>query len=195
MVEDGSDEGEIIVYGPNVMLGYLNKPEKTAEIITEDGDSRQAIKGIWMQMVIYLLQGRFKEEYKLNNGKYVFPAEIEEEIKLLPFVANAFVYGDGKQYNVMLLVPNLPLLQHFVKDNKITVSSRKLLSSPAVKELLLKIIAQQLKKQFGGYEIPQKMAFLKENFTVDNGMLTQTLKIKRQIVIQKFQDLLESLYE
>ncbi len=179
MVEDGSDEGEIIVYGPNVMLGYLNKPEKTAEIMTEDGGLCTGDQGHLDADGYLFVTGRFKEEYKLNNGKYVFPAEIEEEIKLLPFVANAFVYGDGKQYNVMLLVPNLPLLQHFVKDNKITVSSGELLSSPAVKELLLKIIAQQLKKRFGGYEIPQKMAFLEEDFTVDNGMLTQTLKIKR----------------
>jgi long-chain acyl-CoA synthetase len=194
-VEDGSDDGEIVVYGPNVMLGYLNKPEKTAEVMTEDGGLRTGDQGHMDADGFLFVTGRFKEEYKLENGKYVFPAEIEEEIKLLPYVNNAFVYGDGKPYNVLLLVPYMPMLERFVRDFKISVPASELLSLPAVKELLLKEIGQHLKKRFGGYEIPQKMAFLQEDFSVENGMLTQTLKIKRRVVVQAYHGVIESIYE
>jgi long-chain acyl-CoA synthetase len=195
MVEDGSEEGEIIVYGPNVMQGYLNKPEKTAEILMEDGGLRTGDQGHLDADGYLFVTGRFKEEYKLTNGKYVFPSEIEEDLKLLPYISNVLIYGDGKPFNIAIIIPNLPQLESYLKHHKLNVLNSEILTNPQVKELLLEKIREQLKKRFGGYEIPQKIVFVEEDFTVDNGMLTQTLKVKRRMVIQKYNDLIESLYE
>jgi len=102
IVEEGAKDGEIVVYGPNVMKGYHNKPEATAEAMTPDGGFRTGDRGMFDEEGFLWITGRTKEQYKLSNGKYVFPAVIEEEIKLIPYVANATIYGDGKPYNVCI---------------------------------------------------------------------------------------------
>jgi len=104
--EEGADDGEIIVYGPNIMKGYHNKPEETAAVLMPDGGFRTGDRGRFDDDGFLWITGRIKEQYKLSNGKYVFPAVIEEEIKLIPEVANAMVYGDGKPYNICLVLPD-----------------------------------------------------------------------------------------
>lgn len=193
-VDDGSGEGEIIIYGPNVMQGYHNKPEKTAEIMTPDGGIRSGDRGRLDEDGFLFITGRFKEEYKLTNGKYVFPAGIEEEIKLLPYITNVMIYGESRPFNIALVVPNIPAMEKLSREVNLSVSLPELLGSNTVKKLITKEIANHLKDKFGGYEIPQKIAFLEEDFTVDNGMLTQTMKLKRRFVIEKYKDLIAGLY-
>jgi len=106
-----SRDGEIIAYGPNIMQGYYNKPEKTAEVMTEDGGLRTGDRG-WLDENGYLhITGRLKEEYKLSNGKYVHPAAIEEDMKLNRFVNSAFLYGANKDFNVAVVVPDMAFLK------------------------------------------------------------------------------------
>ncbi|MCZ7686637.1 MAG: AMP-binding protein [Sandaracinaceae bacterium] len=99
-------EGEIIVYGPNVMRGYHNRPEENAAAFTSDGGFRTGDLGHVDQEGYLFITGRIKEQYKLENGKYVMPGVIEEELKLSPLVANAMIYGDGRPYNIALVVPD-----------------------------------------------------------------------------------------
>lgn len=194
-VDDGSGEGEIVCYGPNVMKGYYNKPEKTAEVMTPDGGLRTGDRGRLDADGFLFITGRFKEEYKLNNGKYVFPAEIEEDLKLLPYVLNALVYGDGMPFNVALIVPELSVMQRVAKELDLSIGVDELLENKQLKELLTLEIGNHLRKRFGGYEIPRRIAFIKEDFTVENGLLTQTLKLKRNLVIQKHRPAIEELYK
>jgi len=193
-VTDGSEEGEIIIYGPNVMQGYHNKPEKTAEIMTPDGGIRSGDRGKLDKDGFLYITGRFKEEYKLTNGKYVFPASLEEEIKLLPYITNVMVYGDNKPFNIALIVPNIPAMEKLGHAVSLSVTLPDLLTNNTVKKLITLEIANHLKNKFGGYEIPQKIAFLDEDFTVDNGMLTQTMKLKRRFVVERYKDILAGLY-
>jgi long-chain acyl-CoA synthetase len=145
------------------------------------------------------ITGRFKEEYKLANGKYIHPESLELEMKVLPWILNAVVTGAGHEYNVALLVPDLKLLEHLAAGMKLTVNPKDLFDSANpearnFKELLTAEVQNHLKKTFGSYEIPQKFEFVLEDFTVDNGMLTQTMKLKRQVVMDKYGDKLEKLY-
>ncbi|HUX42787.1 MAG TPA: AMP-binding protein [Rectinemataceae bacterium] len=194
MVSDGSGEGEIVAYGPHVMKGYHGKPERTAAIMTADGGIRTGDRGRLDADGFLYITGRFKEEYKLNNGKYVFPAEIEEDIKLLPYVANALVYGDGMPFNVALVVPELRVMQRVAKELELSISVDELLENRQMKELITQEIGNHLRKRFGGYEIPRRIAFIAEDFTVDNGLLTQTLKLKRTLVTEKYRPVIEGLY-
>lgn len=194
MVSDGSGEGEIVAYGPHVMKGYHGKPEKTAAIMTADGGIRTGDRGRLDADGFLYITGRFKEEYKLNNGKYVFPAEIEEDIKLLPYVANALVYGDGMPFNVALVVPELRVMERVAKELELSISVDELLENRQMKELITLEIGNHLRKRFGGYEIPRRIAFIAEDFTVDNDLLTQTLKLKRPLVIEKYRSVIEGLY-
>ena len=99
-------EGEIVVYGPNVMQGYHNKPEATRQVMTDDGGFRTGDLGRLDDEGFLFITGRIKEQYKLENGKYVFPATLEEEIQLSPWVENVLIYGEGRSHNVCLVVPD-----------------------------------------------------------------------------------------
>jgi long-chain acyl-CoA synthetase len=200
---EDSDDGEILCFGPQCMVGYHNKPEKTKEVIVEMNGMRGVRTGDRGRLDdegFLFITGRFKEEYKLENGKYIHPDSIEMDIKLLPWVLNTVIYGAGKEYNVALIVPDLLLLEKLAEELNLSVKAEELFdpSNPAgqkLQELLSLEIQNHLKKSFGGYEIPRKFAFIKEDFTLENGLLTQTQKLKRRVVMEKYGSILEALYK
>jgi long-chain acyl-CoA synthetase len=200
---DNSDDGEIICFGPQCMIGYHNKPEKTKEVIVEMNGMRGVRTGDRGRLDddgFLFITGRFKEEYKLANGKYIHPDAVELEIKVLPWILNAMIYGAGQEYNVGLIVPDMKLLGQMAEKLNLSVEPESLFdpSNPAgrnFKELLTAEVQNHLRKTIGSYEIPQKFAFILEDFTLESGMLTQTMKLKRQAVLDKYGDLLNSLYK
>jgi len=192
--EKGAEDGEIIVYGPNVMKGYHNKPEETAAVIMPDGGFRTGDRGRLDEDGFLWITGRIKEQYKLSNGKYVFPAVIEEEIKLLPKVANAMVYGDGKPYNVCLVYPDFAVASRWAAEKGILGKPVDLLANEDFKEALEDEIKDHLSETFGRYEIPEKFYLIDEDFTIENRMLTQTMKLKRRNVIDAYADDIKKLY-
>ncbi len=192
--EEGADDGEIIVYGPNIMKGYHNKPEETAAVLMPDGGFRTGDRGRFDDDGFLWITGRIKEQYKLSNGKYVFPAVIEEEIKLIPEVANAMVYGDGKPYNICLVLPDFEVAARWAAREGVSADPGELLRNEKFKEMLTGVIKSHLNKTFGRYEIPEKYLFLDEDFTIENKMLTQTMKLKRRVVIDSYADDIEKLY-
>jgi long-chain acyl-CoA synthetase len=192
--EPGAEDGEIIVYGPNVMKGYHNKPQETAAVIMPDGGFRTGDRGRLDEDGFLWITGRIKEQYKLTNGKYVFPVAIEEEIKLLPNVANALVYGEGRPYNVCLILPDFASTARWAEQQGVSTEPDKLLANPVFKEMLTAEIKAHLRKSFGGYEVPEKFHLIGEDFTVENRMLTQTLKLKRREVIERYASEIKALY-
>lgn len=192
--ENGVDDGEIIVYGPNVMKGYHNRPEATREVMTEDGGFRTGDRGRLDDDGFLFITGRIKEQYKLENGKYIFPAAIEEEIKLIPWISSAMVYGDGKPYNVCLAVPDVDLLKKLTADKGVSSDPEATADSPEITRLIAEEITKSLKKKFRGYEIPRRFIVAGDDFSIENGMLTQTMKLKRRAVIDRYKDQLEELY-
>lgn len=196
VVEDGSEDGEIIVYGPNVMQGYHNKPEETAKVMTPDGGFRTGDRGRIDKDGFLFITGRIKEQYKLENGKYVFPGALEEDIRLIPFVANAMVAGEGKKYNVCLIIPDFEVLAKYARDNNLPLKDPKALAAdPAIQKMISDTVTASLKQKYGGYEIPKEYIFITEDFTLENGMLTQTMKLKRRAVFERYDDAIEAAYE
>jgi long-chain acyl-CoA synthetase len=194
VAEEGAADGEIIVYGPNIMKGYHNKPQETAEVLMPDGGFRTGDRGRFDKDGFLWITGRIKEQYKLSNGKYVFPAVIEEEIKLMPKVANAMIYGDGKPYNVCLVLPDFEVSARWAAQQGVSASPDDLLANETFKKMMIDEIREHLKDDFGRYEIPEKFYFLREDFTVENRMLTQTMKLKRRVVLDNYAHDIEKLY-
>jgi long-chain acyl-CoA synthetase len=199
-VGEDSPDGEIICFGPNVMLGYHNQPEKTKEVFVDDPELGRGVRtgdrGRLDSEGFLYITGRFKEEYKLENGKYVHPGVIEEEIKLLPSVVNAMIYGDGKKYNTCLVVPDFDVLAQYAQEMGITsIDPNVLVEDGKIKSRIGEEITNHLKGAYGEYEIPQKYHLITEDFTIENGMLTQTMKLKRREVLKKYGDVLNGLYE
>ncbi len=194
-MNDESGEGEIQVKGPNIMVGYHNKPEATKQVFTEDGWFRTGDVGKIDEDGYVYITGRIKEQYKLENGKYVFPAAIEEDIRLLPYIENTMIFGDGKPYNICIVIPDCSVLEKTAEILKLKTEVDKLVHLPLVQEFMTIEIRKSLKDKYGNYEIPKKFIFTDENFTIENGMLTQTLKLKRRVVIEKYKEQIEELYK
>jgi len=194
VVDKGATDGEIIVHGPNVMKGYHNKPEATAAVMTPDGGFRTGDRGKLDDEGFLQVTGRIKEQYKLLNGKYVFPSSIEEEIKLLPMVSNAMIYGEGREFNICLIVPDFEVLVRHAEKSGLPSEPAALIADESVQQMITDQITGALRTGYGSYEIPKKFVFLEEDFTLENGMLTQTLKLKRRVVVDTFNEQIESQY-
>ncbi len=185
-------QGEVVVRGPNVMLGYYNRPDETAAVLSPDGAFRTGDLGTLDEDGYLYITGRLKEQYKLENGKYVVPGPLEEKIKLSHYVSNAFVYGSNRPYNVALVVPEREAIEAWARKRGIQLGS--LASDPQVHALLEEEIAAAC-REVRGYERVRKFAVVEEDFTTENGMLTPTLKLKRRVVLERYGALIDSLYE
>ncbi|HNY65979.1 MAG TPA: long-chain fatty acid--CoA ligase [Deltaproteobacteria bacterium] len=194
VVEPGANDGEIICYGPNVMKGYHNKPEATREIMTPDGGIRTGDRGRLDEDGFLWITGRIKEQFKLENGKYVFPAALEEDICLNHYVQSALIYGANRLYTICMIVPDPVALDAYAAKNNLPKDYKTLVENQDIQKMITDEILASLKKKYGSYEIPKKFLFISEPFTLENGMLTQTMKLKRKVITEKFSDRIEAAY-
>jgi long-chain acyl-CoA synthetase len=188
------EEGEILVYGPNVMKGYYKRPDENAAVFTKDGGFRTGDMGYLDPSGYLYITGRIKEQYKLENGKYVVPSPLEEQLKLSPYVANAMVYGDNKPFNVALVVANVESVKEWAETHE--MGSRDidiLLKDPKVVALFKQEIGKQA-GQFKGFEDIRDFVLISKDFTTENGMLTPSLKLKRRRVLEEYGKLIDGLY-
>lgn len=187
-------DGEIVIHGPNVMVGYHNRPEENAAVFTEDKGFRSGDLGFVDDDGFLYITGRLKELYKLQNGKYVAPAPLEERLKLSPFVANAMVYGDNQVFNVALVVADMPTVRAWATEQGISESDdAKLCEDKRVHEQIWSEV-QKYAAEFKGFEEIKKIAIIPEDFTTENGMLTPSMKVKRRVVLERYKKNLDALY-
>jgi len=187
-------QGEIVVYGPNVMQGYHNRKEENDAVLMTDGAFKTGDMGRIDEEGFLFITGRIKEQYKLENGKYVVPTPLEETYKLSPYVLNAMVYGDNKPYNVALIVADVRALEKWGAENGVSEKDpEKLLANPKVQKLF-KTELDHYGEKFKGFEGVKDFALIAEDFTTENGMLTPSLKVKRKKVFETYQGQIEALY-
>jgi len=190
-LSDVAGEGEIVVYGPNVMKGYHNRPDDNDKVLMDDGGFRTGDLGRLDGDGFLKITGRIKEQYKLENGKYVMPAPLEEQLKLSPYIANALIYGSNKPHNVALIVPDVEAVHKWADEKGVTLG--ELESSKDLHTLLEKEIKSH-SADFKGFERPRDFAIVAQDFTTDNGMLTPTMKLKRRTILGAYQDRIDALY-
>ena len=187
------EDGEVQAFGENIMIGYHNLPDKTKESITKDGGLRTGDLGHLDSDGYLYITGRVKEQYKLENGKYVAPAPLEESLKLSSYIDQVMLYGFNRPHNVALIVVAMPAVTQYAEVLGISGSTEDILNEPRIRELF----KEQLKhfgKDFKGFEHPQNFSLLSEEWGIDNGLLTPTLKLKREVVEEKFKTEIEELF-
>ncbi len=186
--------GEVLIKGPNVMQGYHNMAEETAAVMREDGAFRSGDMGRLDDDGYLSITGRIKEQYKLENGKYVVPSPLEEQLKLSGFINQALVYGDNKRSNVALIVPDAEALAKFAEEEGVAGSMDEWVTSEIVHGLFRGEIDTYQSSVFKGYERIAQFRLIPEEFTTDNDMLTPTLKLKRRNVISRYGSILDEMY-
>jgi long-chain acyl-CoA synthetase len=189
----GEGEGEVLIYGTGVMAGYYNQPQATAEAMTEDGGLRSGDLGRFDADGFLYITGRVKELYKLENGRYVAPAPLEEKLQLSPFISQILVYGSDRPHNVALVVPEMGALQSWAEGEGLPREPEALLAHERTRELVRKEIDHH-SREFKGYEAIRAFVLSPEELTTQNDMLTPTLKLKRRNVVAKYGPQLDALY-
>ena len=191
-------EDEILVKYGGVMKGYYKNEEETAKVFTEDGYFRTGDAGRIDENGNLYIVDRIKDLMKTSNGKYIAPQTIEIPLQSHPEISQAMVIAEGKPYVSAVIVPDFETLiekyQEFKNYVSLTIEEKKkLLESPFIKEKFEKIVAD-IQKEFASYEKIKKFKLLPEEFTIEKGEITPTLKIKRRVVLEKLNSLIEGMY-
>lgn len=184
--------GEIVVYGPCVMAGYHDRPDDEKRALMPDGGLRTGDLGRFDDDGFLYLAGRLEDQQQLDSGTYLVPGPLEDALKCSPYIANVLIYADGRPHSVALVMPEASSIRNWADDRGIKLGD-DLAADEAVRQLIASEI-ERLSTEFKGPERPRAVALLGQGFTVDNGLLTPTLRIRRHEVVSRHRATLENLY-
>lgn len=189
-----AEDGEILVKGPNITQGYYNDPEKTAEAFTPDGYFKTGDIGV-IEKGLLKITDRKKEMFKTSGGKYIAPQIIENKFKQSRFIEQIMVVGEGEKMPCVIIQPNFQVLKDYLKIKNIAVplTNEELIENSAILDLFQREI-EKMNQGLGHWEQIKKFELTPEEWTIDEGLLTPTLKLKRKVVLAKYQDLYKKLY-
>lgn len=188
-----TEEGEICYRGPNVMLGYWNKPDETAAVLVDGWLHTGDIGHLDDDGFLYITD-RIKDLIVTSNGKNVAPSPIEALLAADPLFEYTLLLGDNRPYLTLLVAPSLPHLEDIGRQLQLTWAQRdELLSHPAILEELRRR-AGELTAKLAAHEQIRDLRLLVEEFTQENGLLTPTLKVKRKEVERRFAQIVEEMY-
>jgi long-chain acyl-CoA synthetase len=190
-----AEDGEMLIRGPNVMKGYYRHPQAT-EAVMHDGWFATGDVGYQGKDGHFFITDRKKDLFKLSNGKYVAPQQIESLLKQSEFINQVVVVGSSRKFPVALIVPHWEALRSALRDSGESIPDKRkeLSEQPAAIKLVQKEVTR-FTAHLADYERVRRIALLPEEFSIDSGEMTPTLKVKRNIVDQKFGGLIEELYQ
>ncbi len=189
------EDGEILAKGPNIMKGYYKDPVQTSEVIDEDGwfhtgDIGEIVDGRFLKIT-----DRKKEIFKLSNGKYIAPQQIENKLKESYYIQQTMVVGENQKYAGALIIPNFSNLVEWAKKQKINFQNQTdLIKKPEIIKHFEEEI-KNLNKKLSSNEQIKKIALLADEWTPNTGELTSTLKLRRKKIIEKYNDSIASLFK
>jgi len=190
-----AEDGEILVRGPQVMKGYFNRPEQTAEAFDSQGWLRTGDIGEFDERGHLRITDRKKNILVTTGGKNIAPAPIENRVKENRFVDQVVMIGDQRHFPALLVVPSFDCLEAWARSVGITAENRtKLLEDGRVREHLGKEILGSL-GALASYEMPKKIGLIGEEFTIEGGILTPNQKVKRRVVQERYGSLIERMYD
>ena len=191
-----ADDGEILVRGPNVLQGYYNKPKETSEAIDADGWFHTGDIGKFDEDNFLTITGRKKELLVLANGKKVAPQPIENRMKESAYITQIILLGDKENTISALIVPSFERIKDWAKECCIDFSyedNSELVHHPEVNSLIRREI-QRLSGDLADFEKIHLFTLIDQEFTIERGEMTPTLKIKRHVLVEKYKDVIEAMY-
>ena len=188
------EDGEILVKGPCVMLGYYKDPELTAQVIDSDGYFHTGDIGIFDENNFLTVTDRKKEIFKLSNGKYVLPQMTENKLKESLLIDQAMVIGENEKFASAMISPDFTQLHRWCQAQDIRFSdNRELIQHPEVIECYRQEV-NQVNQQLGAAEQLKRFRLVADEWSAQTGELSPTLKLKRQKIIEKYSKLIDEIY-
>ncbi|MDK9705739.1 MAG: long-chain fatty acid--CoA ligase [Desulforhopalus sp.] len=186
-------DGELLVKGPQVMLGYYKNDEATLDTMQDGWFKTGDIAKIDEEGYVYIVD-RKKELIVTAGGKNIAPQPIENELKLDKYISSAIVFGDLKPYLVAIITADIEVLKEYAREEKINFTTNDdLVQNPKIKDLYASRI-KELNKSYPPYKTIKYFAVVANDFSIEGGELTPTLKLKRKVILEKYKDLIEDLY-
>jgi len=187
------DENEILLKGKTIFPGYYNNPEANKASFTDDGWFKTGDAGYIKDDKIVLTE-RIKDLFKTSNGKYIAPQEIETRLALDTYIEQVAAIGDERNYVTAIICPDINALETYAKKNKIAYENiDELLNNTSIYKLIEERIGIQ-QKGMASYEMIKRFTLISKSFGVETGELTNTLKIRRAVVMQKYKTLIDEMY-
>jgi long-chain acyl-CoA synthetase len=189
-----ADDGEILAKGPSIMMGYYKDPDLTKETIDEEGFLHTGDAGRLEEHNHLRITGRKKLIFKTSLGKYVNPQFVEDKFKESPFIDNILVMGENKKFAAALLVPDFIHLKEWCKKKDIEYTSdAEMIKLPRIKKRFHKEVTK-CNSHLGSAERIMKYQIMDKEWTIQDGELTASLKMRRSFICEKYADLIESLF-
>lgn len=189
-----SEEGEVLLKGPTITPGYYNRDDLTAAAFDEEGYFRTGDAGYMKNGELYLTD-RIKDLFKTSNGKYIAPQMIESKLLVDRYIDQIAIIADERKFVSALIVPDYALLEEYARTNDIAFGSREqLCADTRIYRMMMERIAT-IQQQLAHYEQVKRFTLLPRPFTMAEGELTNTLKLKRQVIYRNFSDEIEKMYE
>jgi long-chain acyl-CoA synthetase len=189
-----ASDGEILATGPNIMKGYYKLPDATREAVDAEGWLHTGDIGELDSDGYLKITDRKKELLKTAGGKYIAPQPIEGMVKRNKFVANAVLYGDRRKFPIILIVPNFDNLERWARERNLSYGSRaELIGMPDVKAKVEREVMSSL-HDLAKFETPKKVVLLENDFTIESGELTPTLKVKRRVIEKTYKNQIDAAY-
>ncbi|MEJ7676821.1 MAG: hypothetical protein WKG06_02870 [Segetibacter sp.] len=188
-----AEDGEILVKGPTVMVGYFKRPDLTAEVIV-DGWLHTGDIGTWDSGRFLKITDRKKELFKTSGGKYVAPQAIENKLKESNYVEQVIVTGADRKFVGALIVPAFPMLRQWMRENNIPfVSNEDAIKNPKVVDFYTDLV-DSFNKYFNRVEQIKKFELLPAEWSINTGEMTPKMSLKRKVVLEKYKDVVEKIY-
>lgn len=191
-----AQDGEILVKGPNVMMGYYNLPEKTKEEIDEEGWFHTGDIGEF-DGIFLKITDRKKEIFKTSGGKYIVPQAMENKFKESRFIEQIMVIGENQKFPAALIVPNFAYIKDWIKKENIdgnNNSNSEICTNPKI-IAQIQIEVDGFNKGYGNWEQIKKFELLDKEFSIEGGELTPTLKLKRKVILEKYKSIFDRIYQ
>lgn len=188
------EENEILVKAPTVMRGYFNKPVETEAAFTADGWFRTGDAGFFDEHGELVLTERIKDLFKTSNGKYIAPQALESRLGEDRFIEQVAVIGDRRKYVTAIIIPAFEALRDYARRKKIDFTSNADLIRNADIRNMIEARIDKIQKDRAGFEKIKKFTLLPHEFTIENGELTNTLKLRRPVINRRYADQIEAMY-
>ena len=191
-----AEDGEILVKGPNVMMGYFENKEATDEVFDEDGWFHTGDIGTFQEGKFLKITDRKKEIFKTSGGKYIVPQAMENKFKESRFIEQIMVVGEGEKFPAAYIVPNFAFIREWAEKNDQDFSAATnadMAQSRVVNDRINEEISH-FNKQYGNWEQIKKFVLLEKEFAIAAGEITPTLKLKRKKIMENYKSEYAKMY-
>ncbi len=193
-VKIAEEDGEILVKGPNLMMGYYKNPEATAEVMDSEGWFHTGDVGTFIEGRFLKITDRKKEIFKTSSGKYIAPLMIENKIKECRFVEQSMVVGENQKFASAIIVPSFVNFKEYCKDHNITWTNNEEMSAHEELKKLINDHVKVMNKSLAPYEQLKRVGILSKEWSIEGGELTPKMSLKRKVIKEKNIDAINKIF-